>query len=43
LRANPGRNAFGEALVLEESVRGAFAPAPSTPGSETGQLPDDLL
>jgi penicillin-binding protein 1A len=43
LRANPGRNAFEEELFLEESVPGAFAPAPSTPGSETGQLPDDLL
>jgi penicillin-binding protein 1A len=43
LRANPGRNAYEEELFLEESAPGAFAPAPGTPGSETGQLPDDLL
>jgi penicillin-binding protein 1A len=43
LRAHPGRNAFEEELFLEESAPGAFAPAPESPGSETGQLPDDLL
>jgi penicillin-binding protein 1A len=43
LRANTGSNAYEEELFLEESAPGAFAPAPGTPGSETGQLPDDLL